>query len=161
MAIYSAVAGHPPKADNVPLLAMFLIFSLSGCFFGGKEDTTAVTAVSQPGPTAKTPSPPPVQEPEKTKEINDLPAERQELYDDILSRINSLERDYQFLKDKVSMLEFLAGDASKDSKKTKEEMRVELEKLRAQLAEYNTLILRILSRMSKEPERQEASPAHR
>lgn len=108
----------------------------------------------QPGPTTntKTPSTPSTKETEKARESHDLPVERQELYDDILSRLNSMEQDYQFLKDKVSMLEFLVGDASKDSKKTKEEMRVELEKLRAQLAEYNTLILRILSRMSKEQE---------
>ncbi|MFN3466504.1 MAG: hypothetical protein ACK4WF_02250, partial [Candidatus Brocadiales bacterium] len=69
--------------------------------------------------------------------------------------LNSLERDYQFLRDKISMLEFLVGEATKDSKKTKEETRIELEKLRAQLSEYNALVLRILGRVSKESERQE------
>ena len=145
------------------LLVLSLILSLSGCFFGGEKGPAEGITTPQAGPTTdtKTPPTPSTREAEKARETPALPAERQELYDDILSRLNSMERDYQFLKDKVSMLEFLVGDASRDSKKTKEEMRVELEKLRAQLAEYNTLILRILSRMSKEQEKQEPSPSPR
>ena len=158
MATYSTVVG---ARCNMPLLALFLILSSSGCLFGGKKETTEVATVTQPGPTANVNSPSSTREPEKTKEIKDIPVERQEMYDDMLSRLNSLERDYQFLKDKVSMLEFLAGDASRDSKKTKEEMRAELEKLRAQLSEYNALVLRILTRLGKESERQEPSPPPR
>ncbi|MEK7241733.1 MAG: hypothetical protein AAB048_03030 [Planctomycetota bacterium] len=145
------------------LLELSLIHFLSGSFFGGEKGPAEVVTAPQPGPTTDTKNPPTpsTKETEKARETHDLTVERQELYDDILSRLNSMERDYQFLKDKVSMLEFLVGDATKDSKKTKEEMRVELEKLRAQLAEYNTLILRILSRMSKEQEKQEPSPSPR
>lgn len=108
-----------------------------------------MSVAAQPVSSVRVPPPQPVTETVK-KEPPGLPVEAQELHDDILSRLGSLERDYQFLRDKVSMAEFLIQEASKDSKKTKEEMRTELEKLRAQLSEYNALMLRILEKISKE-----------
>lgn len=149
----------PLTGKSFGLLTLTLVLSFSGCLFGGKSETTEVVTAPQPGLSTKTPSPPPTQEPEKAKEPYAIPAETQELHDDILSRLGSLERDYQFLRDKVSMLEFLIGEASKDSKKTKGEVQAELEKLRAQISEYNALMLRILDRISKEPKKQETFKA--
>ncbi|HHT9119020.1 MAG TPA: hypothetical protein ACFYD3_00555 [Candidatus Hypogeohydataceae bacterium YC41] len=147
----------------IQILALFLVFFFSGCLFGGKKETPSeVATVPQPVtmPKASSPPPPPTQATEKVKETQELPVERQELYDDLLSRLSSLERDYRFLKDKVSMLEFLMGEANKDSKKTKEEMHAELEKLRTQLSDYNTLMLRILDRVSKEPKKETSAAPH-
>jgi ParB-like chromosome segregation protein Spo0J len=130
------------------ILTLLLVFS--GCLFGGKKETGEASVAAQPGSPAQVPSPPPVSEAVR-KETPALSAEAQELHDDIMSRLGSLDRDYQFLRDKVSMLEFLMQEASKESKKTKEEVRAELEKLRTQLSEYNALMLRILDKVSKEP----------
>ncbi len=142
-------------SGRLVLLLGVLLFS--GCLFGGKKEPNNVATIpTEVQPVKATASLPP-KELEKRKEIQGPIVERQELYDDILSRLSALEKDYQFLKDKISMLEFLAGETSKDTKKTKEEMRVEMEKLRGQLAEYNTLIVRILDRVSKEPKKQETS----
>ncbi len=143
----SHLSTQPRIGRTSRLLALCLVFFFSGCLFGGKKETEEVVTAPQSGQPAK--ASPTVQEMEKPTETYTPPEERQELYDDILSRLTSLERDYQFLKDKVSMQEFLIGEATKESQKIKEEVRAELEKLRAQLAEYNALVLRILNRVSK------------
>lgn len=148
----------PPLLIRIAvLLPLLLGFSFSGCLFWGKKETAEIVTAPPPSPPAKGPSAPPVKEPEEPKETHGPPVERPELYDDILSRLTALEKDYHFLRDKVSMLEFLVEEASKNSKKTKEEMHVELDKLRSQLSEYNSLMLRILDRVSKEPQRREPS----
>jgi hypothetical protein len=141
------------------LLTFLVVFSLSGCLFGGKKETAEEVAAPQGGSLVKGPSLPPVKEPEPPKETKGPPEEGLELYDDLLSRLSAMEKDQKFLRDKVSMLEFLVSEASKESKKTREEMQAELAKLQAQLSEYNALMLRILDRVSKEPSRRETPPS--
>lgn len=89
---------------------------------------------------------------EVNKELSDLSKETREAQEDLLTRTTALEADYQQLMEKVSLLEFLQGEASSKMAKMQESLEFELETLRQQIEDYNGLLVKILDKISTSPD---------
>ncbi|MFQ5862775.1 MAG: hypothetical protein ACE5IC_06590 [Candidatus Brocadiales bacterium] len=145
-----------------------LILCCHGCLFGGEEKKkgvvypVATTTVPPKGPKEEAVKGP-VKEPvkrdpthrafrlETDKRLSKLSRETKEAQQDLLTRITALEEDYQQLKDKLSLVEFLHEDSSGEITKMRERLEFELETLREQIEDYNALLVEILNRISSAP----------
>lgn len=140
-----------------------------GCLFGGnnkKEDKAVYPVTTMPAP-AKEPEKEPEEQPAKRnneqnpslrafqqevgKELNDLSNEMRETHGDLLTRTAALEEDYKQLTEKISLLEFLQGEASGKTAKMQERLEFELETIRQQIEDYNALLINILDKISASP----------
>lgn len=79
--------------------------------------------------------------------------EKEEIYDEILNKLVALEKKHQALEEKISLLEFLQKENADKTKQSREEVEAEIEQLRAQLKEYNALMLNIIQKISTEPKK--------
>src|SRR3989338_333410 len=147
-----------------------LMLCCHGCLFGGnnkKEDKAVYPVTTMPTPT-KEPEKEPEEQPAKkqkeqnsslkvlqqevSKELNDLSKEMKETHGDLLTRTAALEEDYKQLTEKISLLEFLQGEASGKTAKMQERLEFELETIRQQIEDYNALLINILDKISASPD---------
>lgn len=145
-------------------LAVILMLCCQSCLFGGKEEKrTVVYPVATTVPPQKQ-SEPPADEPQKKvpgptmlqlkmdKRLRDISRETKEAQEDLLVRITALEEDYRQLRDKLSLIESLQEESSGKMERIRESLEFELETLRAQIEDYNALLVKILDKVSSSPE---------
>lgn len=153
------------KSRPVFCLCLVIFIMCPGCLFGEKEEKRAVVyPVATAAVPQKRPVERPVEEPEKKlsrskilqlkidKRLDDISRETKEAQGDLLVRITALEEDYQQLRDKLSLIEFLQEESSNEMEKMRESLEFEMETLRGQIEDYNALLVKILDKISSSPE---------
>ncbi|MEE9558490.1 MAG: hypothetical protein V3V94_03300 [Candidatus Brocadiales bacterium] len=85
---------------------------------------------------------------EMNKRFNDLTRETRDGQEDLLTRITALEEDNIQIREALSLLEFFQDEASGDVIKMQEKLEFELEALRQRIDDYNTLLVKVLNRVS-------------
>ncbi|MHC4196779.1 MAG: hypothetical protein ACYSRP_02555 [Planctomycetota bacterium] len=153
------------------LSGVFLILCCQGCFyFGGNKKDKKATVY----PVAK--MPPPSEEPEEelvekpvkkparqglpqtafrlemNQRFNDLSRETRDGQEDLLTRITALEEDNRQIREALSLLEFFQDEASGEVIKMQEKLEFELKALGQRIEDYNTLLVKVLNRVSAVPE---------
>lgn len=155
---------------NSPLLCLcltFLMLCCHGCLFGGnkKKERTPVYPVTTMTAPQTTPQEK-YEEEEAARQERQLRTYRREMdkhfrqfsqgmkeaQEDLIVRIIALEEDYQQIKEKLSLMEFFQDESSKDRAKLQERLEFEFETLREQIDDYNTLLVKILDKISIVPE---------
>ena len=94
---------------------------------------------------------------EMNKRFNDLTREARDGQEDLLTRITALEEDNIQIREALSLLEFFQDEASGDVIKMQEKLEFELEALRQRIDDYNTLLVKVLNRVSAGPAAPSAS----
>ncbi|MCP4364188.1 MAG: hypothetical protein GY800_02690 [Planctomycetes bacterium] len=154
------------------LSGVFLILCCQGCFFGfggnKKKDSAPVYPVTKMTPPREEPEEEPVKKPvkkparqgppqtafrlEMNRRFNDLSRETRDGQEDLLTRITALEEDNIQIREALSLLEFFQDEASGEVIKMQEKLEFELEALRQRIEDYNTLLVKVLNRVSTVPE---------
>lgn len=140
-------------------LTLCLIISLltsNSCLFRGnsKRETPEPVALQEnPRPPQQDSRPPADLDKEIQKKFHEFSREKEEIYDEILEKLAALEEKYQTLRERIVLLESHQEEASNKDRQSREELESRLEQLKAQLGEYNKLLLNIINKMSTEPKR--------
>lgn len=142
-----------------PWLAFCLVISLlilDSCLYKGnsKRETPEPVAVQEKHrPPPKDSHSPTNLDAEIQKKFLAFSREKEEIYDEILNKLVTLEKKHQALEEKISLLEFLQEENANKTKQSREEIETKIEQLRAQLKEYNALMLNIIQKISTEPQK--------
>ncbi len=143
-----------------------MILCCQGCLFFGrdkKNKKATVYPVTKRTPPIEEPKEEPVKKPirqgppqtafrlEMNKRFNDLTRETRDGQEDLLTRITALEEDNIQIREALSLLEFFQDEASGDVIKMQEKLEFELEALRQRIDDYNTLLVKVLNRVSAGP----------
>ncbi len=144
--------------------SVFLMLCCHGCLFGDKKEEKPVVypittmAKPQKGLEKKAEERPSKQERqqrmfrrEMDKRFKEFSLETIETQQDILARIIGLEEEYQKIKEKILLVEFFQEETSGEIVKMQEELEAELDTLKMQLDDYNTLLIKILDKISSAP----------
>lgn len=136
-------------------LVIYLL-TLSSCFFGGnsKQEIPEPVAVQEkPAPPPKESSLPTNLDQEIQKKFHALSREKEEIYDEILSKLAALEEKHQTLRERIAVLESRYQEDANKEKQSREEIETKIEQLKVQLEQYNGLMLNIIQKISTEPKK--------